>query len=284
MDQTNIQQRSIGLNDTNKNATYNSFCGPPLKRTKFSFTSSEMNDNSSMEYDTNENVTTDSQSMEYDNETTMTIHSQETVVEHYMTRFPGSTEQNIKSETSTSSTITRPIILQERNDRNHQTSLHHKRRLKNSDSSSSISSCSTNISQSSTLTERSLSEVYVDNVNNDDNNYDTNDNGDDNYRPVDTSNMLFDVQPRQQQLNETLDDNSPDDDDDDSIMMDALVSDWDRNFILHIPKYSTNRSLNIDDANNYSTLRRRTKEQVQQAKRSIHRRHFTTRKSLSIEV
>jgi hypothetical protein len=46
----------------------------------------------------------------------------------------------------------------------------------------------------------------------------------------------------------------------DTMMIDSLVSSWDQNFVLHAPTiYHTNR---------------RTKAQVQHAKRSMHRIHF----------
>jgi hypothetical protein len=220
---------------------------PPLKRMRHSLSSSlDMNDNSSMEYDSNADRLLECrtyQHLEYQTETS--ILSQDMMTCSSTCTSFISPRSNI--EGSANLLVSQAIVQTEGNRDNK--SMRHKRRLMNM-GSNTFGSCSTNISQSSTLTELSLME-------------------DDNIVPIDDANQ--DLSPpgfvwgklcsEESDLGECrYSKNDTSNEIDDTMIIDALVSNWDQNFVLHAPTiYHTNR---------------RTKEQVQLAKRSIHRIHF----------
>lgn len=220
---------------------------PPLKRMRHSLSSSlDMNDNSSMEYDSNADrfleYRTD-QRLEYQTETS--ILSQDMMTCSSTCTSFISPRSNL--EGSANLLVSQAIVQTDGNYDNK--SMRHKRRLMNV-GSNTFGSCSTNISQSSTLTELSLMEddhiVLIDDAHQD-------------LCPPDfVSGELYseEIDFGDCRYNKT----DSFDEIDDTMLIDSLVSNWDQNFLLHAPTlYHTNR---------------RTKAQVQLAKRSITQIHF----------
>ena len=222
---------------------------PPFKRMRHSLSSSlDINDNSSMECDNNIVRTLEyrtDQSVEY--QTEASIPSQDVMTCSSTCTSSIYTRSNLGENVNPTATQSKVQAIDDCDG----TSIRHKRRLMNA-GSNTFNSYSTNVSQSSTLTELSLMDDDI--IVSIDNNV-----GQDLLPPEFLSDTLNSDAVVNERTNVEYDSSN---EMDDTMIIDSLVSDWDQNFVLHAPTiYHTNR---------------RTREQVQLAKRSIHRIHFKT--------
>ena len=222
---------------------------PPLKRMRQSFSSSlDMNENSSMEYDSN----VDYECSEYKTDQSLEYQTEASAPSQDMMTCSSACNSSVyprsNPDIGISVTETRPAVPKDEDCG--RTPIRRKRRLLNV-GSNTFSSCSTNVSQSSTLTEISLMDdeniVVIDDV--------------EQSLPSPEYCTLYNKEVDRQSVNETND--SMSEMDDTMMITDSSLSfHWDQSIVLHAPAmHHTNR---------------RTKEQVQQAKGSTHRLHFQT--------
>jgi hypothetical protein len=220
---------------------------PPLKRMKCS-TLSDMNENSSIEFDVRTFTTDQSMDMEDGEPASMNMVfaftssqdvsegileqvAQAAALSHYF-------EPNAAIEATATHPATSIVSAQRQQPSlpDNATSMQHKRKLRYC-GSSTISSCSLAVSQTSIRTERSASN--------------------DEYDP-------FDIESGPSEPSESIHTTAMNEDD--PVLIESLVLDWSHNFVLQVPK------------------QQRTKSQVQAARRTIHRTHFLSKKQSSLSL
>jgi hypothetical protein len=217
---------------------------PPLKRMKCS-TLSDMNENSSMEFDCGTFTTDQSMEMEDGELASMNVVYTSTPSQD----VDGGVLQQVAQAVASSynyernpvvdATSMNPVtvsVLSPSQQLSNTATIPHKRKLRYS-SSSTISSCSLAVSQSSIQTERSASNDEYD---------------------------LVDVESFPTESGLSM--NSTAMNDEDPVLIESLVADWSHSFVLQVPK------------------QQRTKSQVQAARRLIHRTHFLSKKQSSLSL